>query len=638
MARNKKKPEVLLQEGQLLGNGKYRIVKCLASSDYSITYEALVTAFKTRCIVKELFYKELNDRDFGSPYIKVNGDEQDKALFAHQKKIFINEARRMSSVRNDHLVPIQDAFEDNGTAYQVVNYLEGQTLEELLESNGSPLDEERAADILRQCLTALQSLHNFGLLHLDIKPGNIFITKDGQAKLINFGVWRMMPDIDTVLKLPSGYTLRYSPDEIVEKKQDRWGAYTDLYSLGATTYAMLSGKIPPKTGDIMEDGEKAFDFPAGIRPAMRELVMWMMTPRRKGRPQSVAAVMKKLNELPPVEQAAPAPEPAPEPEPTPAPEPVAQAQAYTPAPSQPAYNAPASQAPVYTPTPSQPAYNAPVSQAPVYTPTPSQPAYNAPVSQAQPYTPAPSQPGYMPAAQPAAYNGAYDDIDGKTQIAAPRAAASMPNAYEPYAGQAYGGQYEPYNEPYNEEAYEEPYDEPKKSNLPLILIIAGAAVVTTIVIIGLFMWLGGDDYSSSVDDDSQTESITNGFSVRNGLTTTEGINANAFYYNEVRDINFTINNANSSMVDVTASFVVTRTNAYSSSTTGATKLVISGNDSDNRNVYFELRPDSRTEINYSDALRRHGGYRINMTFSGSVSRRDLEKVNNRRTSNTLVLN
>ena len=92
------------------------------------------------------------------------------------------------------------------------------------------------------------------------------------------------------------------------------------------------------------------------------------------------------------------------------------------------------------------------------------------------------------------------------------------------------------------------------------------------------------------------------------------------------------------MVDVTASFSIKRTGTYVSSTSGEPKLIISGNDSDNRNVYFELYPDSQTKINYSEALFKRSGYRITMTFKGSVLRRDLEKINNRYTTNTLVMN
>ena len=129
-----------------------------------------------------------------------------------------------------------------------------------------------------------------------MKPGNILLKDDGQPVLIDFGASKQLGlsganSTSTAMT----YTQGYAPSEQVDQNLDRIGPWTDLYALGATLYNLLSGKTPPLVSEIQEAENDAFDFPKAISEQMRELILWMMTPNRRNRPQSVAEVRKFLN-------------------------------------------------------------------------------------------------------------------------------------------------------------------------------------------------------------------------------------------------------------------------------------------------------------------------------------------------------
>ena len=163
---------------------------------------------------------------------------------------------------------------------------------------GRPLTEKEVMEILPQVLDALKCVHDTGLWHLDMKPSNIMVDTTGRARLIDFGASKQLNTRTGGAYATSNVasTDRYAPLEQVEKSYDKMGAWSDIYSLGATLYSLLTQSTPPSSSDISDDmtadkGE-AFALLAGrVSKKMRELIVWMMSPNRKRRPQTIDEVI-----------------------------------------------------------------------------------------------------------------------------------------------------------------------------------------------------------------------------------------------------------------------------------------------------------------------------------------------------------
>ena len=284
--------ENLLPIGATLQNGKYRVEQQLASGGFGNTYKVLNVEFEEVMAMKEFYLKGVNERDSDSKMVSVSNAENTKE-FDSQKEKFRKEAQRLRKLDNDHVVHVYDLFEENGTAYYVMDFLEGKSLSARMKEAGHPYDEATVIDYTRQVLDALETVHSENIWHLDLKPGNIMTDSKGRAVLIDFGASKQFHDSDgRSLSTSTGlcYTPGYAPTEQIEANTNRMGPWTDLYALGATMYNMLTMKTPPSVSDI-QDGE-GFNFPETTSVETRRMIKWMMEPDRKRRPQSVAEVKR----------------------------------------------------------------------------------------------------------------------------------------------------------------------------------------------------------------------------------------------------------------------------------------------------------------------------------------------------------
>lgn len=281
-----------LKTGTLLKHGEYRIEKVLAAGGFGITYLALQVALGRKVAVKEFFMKDHCNRDSGNSYVSVPSVGS-KELVERFREKFLKEARLIASFDHSNIIRIHDVFEENGTAYYVMEYLEGESLNALVSRCGA-IDEQAALRYTRQVADALAEVHAGNLLHLDVKPANIMLNKKGEAVLIDFGISKHYDESGSqTSSAVVGISEGYAPLEQYEAGAlSSFTPATDIYSLGATLYFLVTGQRPPKAGDVMNDGLPV--LPSEISPTVRAAIEAAMQPRRKDRPQSIAEFLTML--------------------------------------------------------------------------------------------------------------------------------------------------------------------------------------------------------------------------------------------------------------------------------------------------------------------------------------------------------
>ena len=246
-----------LPDGHLLQNGKYRLTHVVGQGGFGITYRGVwytevkgsLGTVKTEVpiCVKEYFFKDYCYREPGSQAVKVHS-ETGKVLFNKFKEKLIKEAKILSEVHHPYIVNVLEVFEENNTAYIAMEYISGFSLKYMLEKNGI-LPEATVLKYVRQIGEALQFVHDKSILHLDIKPSNILIDKNGNARLIDFGVSKRY-DIEqeetstTMLTLSKGFA---SIEQYDNEGTQVFSPRPDIYSLGATMYNLLTGTIPTES-------------------------------------------------------------------------------------------------------------------------------------------------------------------------------------------------------------------------------------------------------------------------------------------------------------------------------------------------------------------------------------------------------
>ena len=234
-----------MQPGVLL-HGRYLIGKVLGFGGFGVTYIGWDFTFQQKVAIKEYLPSEFATRIIGQTQVSVFGGKKQEQ-FGDGMDQFVEEARRLAQFQNeDGIVRIYDSFAENNTAYIVMEYLDGETLTAYLERNGKvPVDD--AIKMLTPVLASLETIHKAGIIHRDIAPDNIFLTKDGRVKLIDFGAARYATTSHsrslTVIIKPG-----YSPEEQYRSRGDQ-GPHTDVYALSAVLYRMITGIVLP---DSME--------------------------------------------------------------------------------------------------------------------------------------------------------------------------------------------------------------------------------------------------------------------------------------------------------------------------------------------------------------------------------------------------
>ena len=284
----------------------YKIMDVLGQGTFGITYKAKVEMkgalgrldSNMYVAVKEFFMKEINGRENSSV---TSGSTSNGGLFYYYRDKFEREARNLSTLSHPNIVKVLEAFHANGTTYYSMEYIDGISLDKKIAQSPQgrmPLTE--AIETLKQISAAIAFMHSRNMLHLDVKPGNVMMRKDGTAVLIDFGLSKQYTsdgEPESSTKVGAG-TPGYAPIEQASYHEGKgFPTMMDVYALGGTLFKMLTGQRPPEASEILNEG-----FPTD---SLRQLfipdnivnsISKAMAPLKKDRWQTVDEFVKHLDE------------------------------------------------------------------------------------------------------------------------------------------------------------------------------------------------------------------------------------------------------------------------------------------------------------------------------------------------------
>lgn len=279
-----------LPEGFQLEN--YRILRLLASGGFSFVYLAH-DENEMPVAVKEYLPATLALRTSDSPVPVV--PEENLPTFRYGLKCFFEEGRALASLSHPNVVRVINFFRANDTVYLVMRYERGRTLQEHIHKKSGPIREDWLRSTFAQLLNGLREVHSNKLLHLDIKPGNIYVRNDGNPVLIDFGAARQTLTLDA-LKLPPMYTPGFASPEH-HRERDKLGPWSDVYSIGASMYSCLAGAGPPVATQRMEKDKMTSarkGWAGKYSVDLLNTIDWCLRLNHLERPQSVFALQKAL--------------------------------------------------------------------------------------------------------------------------------------------------------------------------------------------------------------------------------------------------------------------------------------------------------------------------------------------------------
>lgn len=260
-----------LPKGTILA-GQYVIKEVLGEGGFGITYLAEDYKLKINVAVKEFFPDSMVMRQSGNLQVTSYTDGRFEN-FQYGMQSFLDEARVLAKFQgNSNIVGVRSYFEENGTAYFVMDYVEGTDFKTYIKEHGGKVSWEEAWNILSKVMKALDLVHREGVIHRDVTPDNILISKEQVVKLLDFGAARYSlgdrsQSLDVVLKAG------YAPKEQYLRR-GRQGPYTDVYSVAACFYASLCGCLPPESLERMDKdtlvplSTRGIHLPEGVEEAI----------------------------------------------------------------------------------------------------------------------------------------------------------------------------------------------------------------------------------------------------------------------------------------------------------------------------------------------------------------------------------
>jgi serine/threonine protein kinase len=279
-----------LPNGYLLQN--YRIASVLSCGGFSIVYLAYDENDQPVAI-KEYLPSQLALRKEGDALPSISDDNL--ATFRYGMKCFFEEGRSLARLSHPNVVRVLNFFRANETVYMVMRYERGRTLQEHIQARRGSIKENFIRHVFALLLNGLREVHSNKLLHLDIKPANIYIRNDGSPVLIDFGAARQTL-ADEGLKLNPMYTPGFAPPEQY-RNRELLGPWSDCYAIGASMFACLAG-VAPQAADQRMDKDRYTSatklWPGKYSRHLLETIDWCLELDHLNRPQSVFALQKVL--------------------------------------------------------------------------------------------------------------------------------------------------------------------------------------------------------------------------------------------------------------------------------------------------------------------------------------------------------
>ena len=250
LAENEKKYPVALRAGTVV-NGRYIVGRVLGQGGFGITYLAWDTQLEAKVAIKEFMPNEIATRIGTTVSVAVESRSED---FTYGSERFQEEARTLAKfIGNPNIAAVTSYFDENDTSYFVMDYIEGISFKTYIANHGGKVSVEDTLNVMIPVLRALTAVHQEGFIHRDVTPDNIYITKDGMVKLLDFGSARYSigdksKSLDVILKVG------YAPKEQYIRRS-RQGPFTDVYSCAACFYAALTGFLPPEALERLDHDE-----------------------------------------------------------------------------------------------------------------------------------------------------------------------------------------------------------------------------------------------------------------------------------------------------------------------------------------------------------------------------------------------
>ncbi len=273
---------------------EYRIERQLSLGGFSIVYLAFDKE-ETPVAIKEYLPNSLALRSEGDALPSIA--EENVATFRYGMKCFFEEGRALAKISHPNVVRVQNFFRANETVYMVMHYERGRTLQEHIQKHKGEIRESFIRAIFARLLNGLREVHTHKLLHLDIKPSNIYLRNDGTPVLIDFGAARQTLSLDTPLLKPM-YTPGFAaPEQYNNTRRELLGPWTDIYSVGASMYACMAAAAPQAADQRLERDQLATAakrWPDKYSKQLLNTVDWCMRLNHLERPQSVFVLQRAL--------------------------------------------------------------------------------------------------------------------------------------------------------------------------------------------------------------------------------------------------------------------------------------------------------------------------------------------------------
>lgn len=271
----------------------YVVEKILGGGGFGIVYLAREPKTRQRVVIKEYMPQKLAQRLPNHEVAPL--DDQSREVFNQGRKLFINEAAALAKLKHPNIVDVVNFFQANGTVYMTMIYESGTNLQQYIKEHGGNLSEVFIRTVFPQLLEGLRAMHELGLLHLDIKPGNVHLRPGGRPLLLDFGAVHTM-NLTRRHQTRQVVTPGFSPIE-----QYDFGGYvgpwTDIYALGATMRSCIEGGAPPaavdrRDKDPMRPAREAYK--KRYSALLLEAIDWAMEVDPLLRPQSVDDLLTRL--------------------------------------------------------------------------------------------------------------------------------------------------------------------------------------------------------------------------------------------------------------------------------------------------------------------------------------------------------